>query len=158
LHWDWHPALWSDQHRHRWSRISILHWGPLLLRYESIYPVNTRIPLTLDVILHPQLNSNDLRQKTCTVTQTVSYMRTANRARMPLTESSLKSTESMSSFYRCFVILNDFWRLISIDKKSKFSRKRNNEDEGDITYINEHNRVFNKKVSLSLVSCVLSLS
>ncbi|KAJ7813169.1 SYF2 splicing factor-domain-containing protein [Mycena olivaceomarginata] len=28
-----------------------------------------------------------------------------------------------------------------IDKKSKFSRKRPNEDEGDITYINEHNRI-----------------
>ena len=35
----------------------------------------------------------------------------------------------------------------SVDKKSKFSRKRHNEDEGDITYINERNRVFNKKVS-----------
>ena len=34
----------------------------------------------------------------------------------------------------------------SIDKKAKFSRKRLNEDEGDITYINERNRVFNKKV------------
>ncbi|KAJ3759850.1 SYF2 splicing factor-domain-containing protein [Lentinula raphanica] len=34
-----------------------------------------------------------------------------------------------------------------IDKKSKFSRKRPNEDEGDITYINEHNRVFNKKIA-----------
>ncbi|KAI0080401.1 SYF2-domain-containing protein [Panus rudis PR-1116 ss-1] len=34
-----------------------------------------------------------------------------------------------------------------IDKKKKFSRKRNNEDEGDITYINERNRVFNKKIS-----------
>ncbi|KAJ8508512.1 hypothetical protein ONZ45_g9223 [Pleurotus djamor] len=34
-----------------------------------------------------------------------------------------------------------------MDKKSKFSRKRNNEDEGDITYINEHNRVFNKKIA-----------
>ncbi|KAK7031563.1 SYF2 splicing factor-domain-containing protein [Favolaschia claudopus] len=34
-----------------------------------------------------------------------------------------------------------------IDKKSKFSRKRTNEDEGDITYINEHNRVFNKKIA-----------
>ena len=34
----------------------------------------------------------------------------------------------------------------SIDKKKKFSRKRNNEDEGDITYINERNKVFNKKV------------
>jgi hypothetical protein len=36
--------------------------------------------------------------------------------------------------------------LHSIDKKSKFSRKRPHQDEGDITYINEHNRVFNKKV------------
>lgn len=35
----------------------------------------------------------------------------------------------------------------SIDKKKKFSRKRQNEDEGDITYINERNRVFNKKVN-----------
>ncbi|KAI0046768.1 SYF2-domain-containing protein [Auriscalpium vulgare] len=34
-----------------------------------------------------------------------------------------------------------------IDKKRKFSRKRANEDEGDITYINEKNRVFNKKIA-----------
>ncbi|KZT04885.1 SYF2-domain-containing protein [Laetiporus sulphureus 93-53] len=34
-----------------------------------------------------------------------------------------------------------------IDKKSKFSRKRHNEDEGDITYINERNRVFNRKIA-----------
>ncbi|KAG2345346.1 SYF2-domain-containing protein [Suillus weaverae] len=34
-----------------------------------------------------------------------------------------------------------------IDKKGKFSRKRLNEDEGDITYINERNRVFNKKIA-----------
>ncbi|KAJ6607026.1 SYF2 splicing factor-domain-containing protein [Mycena sp. CBHHK59/15] len=38
-------------------------------------------------------------------------------------------------------------RPTSIDKKGKFSRKRVNEDEGDITYINEHNRVFNKKIA-----------
>jgi len=37
--------------------------------------------------------------------------------------------------------------LYSVDKKAKFSRKRHNEDEGDITYINERNRVFNKKAS-----------
>jgi pre-mRNA-splicing factor SYF2 len=37
----------------------------------------------------------------------------------------------------------------SVDKKRKFSRKRANEDEGDITYINERNRVFNKKVDHS---------
>jgi len=34
-----------------------------------------------------------------------------------------------------------------IDKKGKFSRKRLHEDEGDITYINERNRVFNKKIA-----------
>jgi len=34
-----------------------------------------------------------------------------------------------------------------IDKKARFSRKRLNEDEGDITYINERNRVFNKKIA-----------
>jgi hypothetical protein len=35
----------------------------------------------------------------------------------------------------------------SVDKKGKFSRKRLNEDEGDITYINERNRVFNRKAN-----------
>ncbi|EUC62077.1 Pre-mRNA-splicing factor SYF2 [Rhizoctonia solani AG-3 Rhs1AP] len=34
-----------------------------------------------------------------------------------------------------------------LDKRSKFSRKRTNEEEGDITYINERNRVFNKKIA-----------
>jgi len=33
-----------------------------------------------------------------------------------------------------------------LDKRAKWSRKRLNTDEGDITYINERNRVFNKKV------------
>ncbi|PPQ92183.1 hypothetical protein CVT25_008957 [Psilocybe cyanescens] len=37
--------------------------------------------------------------------------------------------------------------VLFIDKKGKFSRKRLNEEEGDITYINEHNRVFNKKIA-----------
>jgi len=41
--------------------------------------------------------------------------------------------------------------FISVDKKRKFSRKRTNEETGDITYINERNRVFNKKVGLGLV-------
>jgi len=31
-------------------------------------------------------------------------------------------------------------------KRRQFSRKRANEDQGDVTYINERNRVFNKKV------------
>jgi len=34
-----------------------------------------------------------------------------------------------------------------IVKKSKFSRKRPDEETGDITYINEQNRVFNKKIA-----------
>ncbi|KAH8112278.1 SYF2-domain-containing protein [Phellopilus nigrolimitatus] len=37
--------------------------------------------------------------------------------------------------------------LCSQDRKNKFSRKRLNEDEGDVTYINERNRVFNKKIA-----------
>lgn len=39
----------------------------------------------------------------------------------------------------------------SIDKKKKFSRKRNNDDDGDITYINERNKVFNKKVRVMVI-------
>lgn len=49
-------------------------------------------------------------------------------------------------FPSCFMTLTS--QTPSIDKKGKFSRKRLNEEEGDITYINEHNRVFNKKVSI----------
>ena len=45
----------------------------------------------------------------------------------------------------------------SIEKKAKFHRKRVNEEEGDITYINEHNRVFNKKVSSTFVLAVAKL-
>ncbi|GJJ14694.1 hypothetical protein Clacol_008961 [Clathrus columnatus] len=36
---------------------------------------------------------------------------------------------------------------MDLDKRSKRSRKRPNEDQGDITYINERNRVFNKKIA-----------
>ncbi|KAI6143740.1 mRNA splicing factor SYF2, partial [Pisolithus tinctorius] len=46
-------------------------------------------------------------------------------------------------------------RLISklnhdVDKKAKFSCKRRNEDESDITYVNERNSVFNKKVDCEI--------
>ncbi|KAH8804157.1 mRNA splicing factor SYF2, partial [Flagelloscypha sp. PMI_526] len=39
-----------------------------------------------------------------------------------------------------------------LERRAKFSRKRPNEDEGDITYINERNKVFNKKVCTSFLS------
>lgn len=39
--------------------------------------------------------------------------------------------------------------LLSIDRRRNFSKTRVNEKEGDITYINEANKVFNKKVSRS---------
>lgn len=42
----------------------------------------------------------------------------------------------------------------STDRRSKFSKKRTNEDEGDITYINERNKVFNKKVSFLILKCI----
>ena len=46
----------------------------------------------------------------------------------------------------------------SIDKRRKFSRKRPNEDTtGDITYINEKNRIFNKKVESSLALEIVGL-
>jgi len=35
-----------------------------------------------------------------------------------------------------------------IDSRGKSSRKRANDDEGDVTYINDANKVFNKKVGL----------
>jgi len=34
-----------------------------------------------------------------------------------------------------------------LDKRQKRSRKRGDEDQGDITWINEKNRMFNKKLS-----------
>lgn len=42
------------------------------------------------------------------------------------------------------LLLTNFF--FSLDKRNKRSRKRPNQEEGDITYINERNRVFNKKV------------
>ncbi|KIJ37057.1 hypothetical protein M422DRAFT_211748 [Sphaerobolus stellatus SS14] len=36
---------------------------------------------------------------------------------------------------------------LDLDKRGNRSRKRANEDEGDVTYINERNRVFNKKIA-----------
>ncbi|KAL7410719.1 SYF2 splicing factor-domain-containing protein [Mrakia frigida] len=36
---------------------------------------------------------------------------------------------------------------VEIDSRSKSSRKRANDDEGDVTYINDANKVFNKKIT-----------
>ena len=46
----------------------------------------------------------------------------------------------------------------SQDKRNKFSRKRLNEDEGDVTYINERNRVFNKKARLPTTQSLVILT
>ena len=61
-------------------------------------------------------------------------------------------SRSVPSIFLLFSALNMslIFKTFSIDKKGKFSRKRLNEEEGDITYINEHNRVFNKKVNIKL--------
>lgn len=56
------------------------------------------------------------------------------------------------------LLTSSVFLLYSIDKKGKFSRKRLNEDEGDITYINERNRVFNKKVRDCLLPTIASYS
>jgi hypothetical protein len=39
------------------------------------------------------------------------------------------------------------YKSYSLDKRQKRSRKRENEDQGDITWINEKNRMFNKKLA-----------
>lgn len=97
--------------------------------------------------LFQQVNSNDSQRRTYTETPTAYCMLTTSRAKRRSTASSVRSIESMClyTWYKCG---SD--QVYSIDKKSKFSRKRNNEDEGDITYINERNRVFNKKVGITL--------
>lgn len=63
--------------------------------------------------------------------------------------------ECVFSFVSSHTQWPDLLTCCSIDKKGKFSRKRLNEDEGDITYINERNRVFNKKVRLLLTYVIL---
>lgn len=45
-----------------------------------------------------------------------------------------------------------------LDKRGKWSRKRINAEEGDITYINERNKVFNAKVSRYFSSRLLVLT
>ena len=54
--------------------------------------------------------------------------------------------EYVSCYSSTIGFLSNFVVTLSQDKRNKFSRKRLKEDEGDITYINERNRVFNKKV------------
>jgi pre-mRNA-splicing factor SYF2 len=81
---------------------------------------------------------------TSTETLTPCCMPTTSLLRMPSIELSVKLTKS-----KCLVCPDldpSSFTPCSIDKKAKFSRKRLNEEEGDITYINERNRVFNKKV------------
>lgn len=106
--------------------------------------------------LYLQANSNSLRPKTYIAMRIRSFTEIANPLRMLLIVSLVKSTKSM-----CSSPWHD-WLLIpahnSIDKKGKFSRKRLNEEEGDITYINEHNRVFNKKVGLPSILTLAAVS
>ena len=84
-------------------------------------------------------------------------MVTINPQKKRLTAWSARSTRS--AFYLDSSSLLTVPNLLtsSIDKKGKFSRKRLNEEEGDITYINEHNRVFNKKVGLLSSICQFKL-
>lgn len=93
-----------------------------------------------------QANNSDSPPRTSTVMPIVYCTRITSQLKRLSTGWSLRSTES--TFTRSARSV-DTDRGLSIDKKSKFSRKRNNDDEGDITYINERNRVFNKKVSRS---------
>ena len=120
---------------------------------------------------YQQVNNNSSRRIVCTVMQIVCCTEIVNPARMLSIGSWARSIKSawifhfpiscsIAPFYISFnyttpipsafqlarQILTLKSHVYSIDKKGKFSRKRLNEDEGDITYINERNRVFNKKV------------
>ena len=76
----------------------------------------------------------------------------------PSDEAVDRVISKINKEYVCFTafLIGSYIKTLccSVDKKSKFSRKRHNEDEGDITYINERNRVFNKKVCLFLFLCL----
>lgn len=67
------------------------------------------------------------------------YVHSPDRGRPPpLPPRSIRTrTETLSSCVSAF----------SIDKRQKRSRQRDDEDQGDITWINEKNRQFNRKLS-----------
>ena len=93
------------------------------------------------------LTSNRSQQRVSTETRIVYYMPTTSLLTRQSTVSSARLIKSTSRdcMRPCFFADN---HPLSIDKRRKFSRKRPNEDTGDITYINEKNRIFNKKVEL----------
>lgn len=99
--------------------------------------------------MYQQASNSSLQRRVCIVMRTACSTPITNRPRMRSIGSLARSTESASS-----VSIHVHFRgtlncsILSVDKKRNFSRKRANEDEGDITYINERNRVFNKKASL----------
>ena len=94
------------------------------------------------------LTSNRWRQKVSTATRTACYTPTTSPLMRRLTVLSARLTRSTLDRIDFFALsLIDYFT--SIDKRRKFSRKRPNEDTGDITYINEKNRIFNKKVGIS---------
>ena len=96
-------------------------------------------------------NSNNLPRRAFIGTQTHLCMPITSQLKRPSIGLLVKliSSEFLLSLFVYGLFLKRL--LFSIDKKGKFSRKRLNDDEGDITYINEHNRVFNKKVSSTIL-------
>jgi pre-mRNA-splicing factor SYF2 len=88
--------------------------------------------------------NNGWLQRASTEMPILYCMLTTSLLKTPLIEWLARSTESTLMCNLVSTVALTLRR--SIDKKGKFSRKRLNEDEGDITYINERNRVFNKKV------------
>lgn len=120
--------------------------GSSSVRISFIPPRIGHSFLTISCSLPRQVNSNSRLPRIYIETPTHSCMATTSRPRMRLTGLSVRLTRSAFCSLRLSLSVLTFHGVHSIDKKGKFSRKRLNEDKGDITYINEHNRVFNKKV------------
>ena len=97
----------------------------------------------LPPLLLPRQNQGSLVQRTFIEEQTHWYMVITSLVRMRSTGSSPRSTKSMSYLKLC-------------EKKSrtdldcsigKKKRTKKDDEDGEINYINERNKVFNKKIS-----------
>lgn len=139
------------------STFSLTTFDPTEASSSQVTHFAFPVPLTNSEICNSRwsrlLTSSRWQQRASTGTPIACYMLTTSlltRQSIALSARLIKSTSRVVCVPCLFI--NRY--SVSIDKRRKFSRKRPNEDTGDITYINEKNRIFNKKVELSLAVVV----
>lgn len=98
----------------------------------------------LPPLLLPRQNQGSLVQRTFIEEQTHWYMVITSLVRMRSTGSSPRSTKSMSSYLKLCEKKSRTDLDCSIGKKK---RTKKDDEDGEINYINERNKVFNKKIS-----------